>query len=106
MAPVTNTAVLASPEQDDLVDPAACGLDPNLGPPSRRQVAGPATYTADEVAALLGVSTWAIYQSVRRDECPLTPIRIGRRLVWPRSQVDAVLGTSQPDTHRLNPGVS
>jgi predicted DNA-binding transcriptional regulator AlpA len=55
-----------------------------------------ATYTADEFAELLGCSTWAIYEGVRRGDCPLPPIRIGRRLVWPRATVDRLLGLDGP----------
>jgi excisionase family DNA binding protein len=51
-----------------------------------------ATMTASELAELLGVSTWAVYEAVRRGDCPVAPIRVGRRLLWPRSNVDALLG--------------
>jgi predicted DNA-binding transcriptional regulator AlpA len=51
-----------------------------------------ATYRAEEVAALLGISEWALYQSVRRGDCPVPPIKVGRRLVWARSPVRALLG--------------
>ena len=54
----------------------------------------PATYTAGEIASLLGVSEWAVYQSTRRREPPIgtLAIAVGRRLVWPRSAVDKLLG--------------
>lgn len=53
-----------------------------------------ATYTAEEVAALVGVSSWAIYAQAREGTLPdgLEPIRVGRRLVWPRARVNALLG--------------
>ncbi len=51
-----------------------------------------ATITATELAALLGGSTWSIYQSVRRGDCPVPPIRLGRRLLWSKAAVDALLG--------------
>lgn len=51
-----------------------------------------ATMTAEELAELLGVSTWAVYEAVRRGDCPVAPIRVGRRLLWPRASVDALLG--------------
>lgn len=87
---MTNTTTLASPE--DCTDtPADRGLDWNLGPPPDGRGCQRATYTADEVASLLGVSTWAIYKVVKDGECPVEPVRIGRRLVWPRSRVDALL---------------
>lgn len=49
------------------------------------------TYNAREVADLLGVSEWSIYQSVRDGACPVDPIRVRRRLVWPRAAVDRLL---------------
>jgi predicted DNA-binding transcriptional regulator AlpA len=52
----------------------------------------PATYQAKELAERLGVSTWAIYESVRQGTCPVEPIRVGKRLVWPRAKVNALLG--------------
>jgi len=52
----------------------------------------PATYTAEEVADLLGVSAWSIYASVKNGICPVPPIRVGRRLVWPKASVDRLLG--------------
>ncbi len=50
------------------------------------------TLTAEELADLLGVSTWAVYESVRRGDCPVEPIRVGRRLVWSRAAVEQRLG--------------
>jgi predicted DNA-binding transcriptional regulator AlpA len=41
------------------------------------------TYDASEVAALLGVSPWLIYQQVRAGSCPLPHIKLGRRLLFP-----------------------
>lgn len=54
-----------------------------------------ATYTAEEFFGLLGVSNWAGYESVRRGDCPIPPIKVGRRLVWPRASVDRLLGIDQ-----------
>ena len=51
-----------------------------------------ATYQASELAELLGVSEWAVYQSVRDGKCPFEPIRVGRRLVWPKATIDRALG--------------
>ena len=51
-----------------------------------------ATYRAKELAERLGVSEWAIYESVRNGTCPFEPIRVGRRLVWPKAVVDRALG--------------
>ncbi len=56
-----------------------------------------ATMTARELAEVLGVSEWAVYQSVRDGDCPVPPIRVGRRLVWAKARVDALLGAeSEP----------
>jgi predicted DNA-binding transcriptional regulator AlpA len=56
-----------------------------------------ATVTAKELARILGVSEWAIYESIRRDACPVPAIRVGRRLVFSRAKVDALLGIIQAD---------
>lgn len=54
----------------------------------------PATYTAEQVADLLQVSAWSVYQASRRNEPPIgtLAIKVGRRLVWPRAAVDRLLG--------------
>jgi predicted DNA-binding transcriptional regulator AlpA len=52
----------------------------------------PAVYTAEQFAALASVSTWSIYESVKRGDCPVSPVKFGRRLVWPKSAVDRLLG--------------
>ena len=57
---------------------------------------GAAVYRAEQLADLLGVSEWALYQSVRRGDCPVPPIKVGRRLVWSRAAVDRLLGLSAP----------
>ena len=57
-----------------------------------------ATLRAAEFAELLGVSEWSLYESVRRGDCPVAPIRVGRRLVWSRAAVQKLLG--------LEPGAS
>ena len=54
---------------------------------------GAATYTAEQLAELLGCSTWLVYSSVKDGSCPVEPIRIGdRRLVWSKAVVDRLLG--------------
>jgi len=50
------------------------------------------TITAQELAGRLGVSPWAIYQSVKSGTCPVPPIRVGRRLVFASAAVDRLLG--------------
>ena len=56
-----------------------------------------AVYNAEEAAALFGVSEWAWYQSARRGDCPVMPIRVGRRLLWPKAAVDRLLGLDGGD---------
>jgi len=51
-----------------------------------------ATYTASEVAALFGLSESSVRRSVRRRDFPIAQIRVGRRLLWARAQVDSFLG--------------
>jgi predicted DNA-binding transcriptional regulator AlpA len=50
------------------------------------------TLTAQQLADALGVSPWSIYEAVKRGDCPVRPIRVGRRLVFPRPAVEALLG--------------
>jgi excisionase family DNA binding protein len=54
-----------------------------------------ATMTAKELADVLGVSTWAVYQSVTDGDCPVPPIRVGRRIVFAKAAVDRLLGVGQ-----------
>jgi excisionase family DNA binding protein len=51
-----------------------------------------ATYTADELAERLGVSSWAVYQAVRAGSPPVPVIRVGRRVLFARAAVDRLLG--------------
>jgi excisionase family DNA binding protein len=55
-----------------------------------------ATYTAAELADLVGVSTWSIYESVRHGDCPFPAIRVGRRVVFAKAVVDQALGLTDP----------
>jgi len=50
--------------------------------------------TAVELADRLGVSSWTIYQAVKSGECPVPPIRVGRRrIVFAKAAVDRLLGS-------------
>jgi predicted DNA-binding transcriptional regulator AlpA len=55
-------------------------------------VTASATIAAGELAAMLGVSTWSVYESAKAGTCPVEPIRVGRRLVWSRARVEQLLG--------------
>jgi len=49
------------------------------------------TYTAAEIHELTGLSTWAIYEAEKRGEFPVRAIHVGRRLLWPKAAIDAML---------------
>jgi predicted DNA-binding transcriptional regulator AlpA len=52
-----------------------------------------ATYQVHELAELLGVSSWSVYNSVKDGSCPVAPIRVGqRRIVFAKAAVDRLLG--------------
>jgi len=54
------------------------------------------TVTIDELAALTGVSRNTWFESVKRGDCPLPTIRVGRRIVIPRAAVEQLLGAPVP----------
>ena len=56
---------------------------------------GAQTYTIEEAAKLCGVSRGVAYEAARRGELPT--IRLCRRLLVPRRQLDAMLGVDQND---------
>jgi excisionase family DNA binding protein len=53
------------------------------------------TYTARELADLLGIGVSTVYESVAEGSCSVEPIRIGRRMVWARGPVDSLLGLEE-----------
>lgn len=46
----------------------------------------PLTYTVTQAAELLGISAWAYYEAIKKNELPYR--RIGRRIVVPRAQLE------------------
>lgn len=50
------------------------------------------TMPVSTLADLFGVSTWSMYQSIRRGECPVPVVRVGRRIVVPTAPVRELLG--------------
>jgi predicted DNA-binding transcriptional regulator AlpA len=58
-----------------------------------------AVYRAEEVAELFSLSSWAVYEAVKRQDAPIgtMAIRCGRRVVWPKIGVDRLLGL-EPST--------
>lgn len=53
------------------------------------------TVTAEQLAARLGVSPWTIYQAVKRGNPPVPAIVVGRRIVFAKARVDALLGIDE-----------
>jgi len=54
------------------------------------------TFSVEEAAELIGVGRSAAYEAVRRGEIPV--IRIGRRVLVPRSRLFQMLNGSAPET--------
>jgi excisionase family DNA binding protein len=52
--------------------------------------------TVSEVACLTGLPASTIYQSIRRGDFPIEPVRIGQRVWLPRSQLWKLLGEEPP----------
>ena len=52
-----------------------------------------ATYTAKEVAELLGISPWNVYRVVKEDGdiSGVKPIWVGRRVVFPKRAIDELV---------------
>lgn len=55
-----------------------------------------ATYTLAETAALFGISRSALYAMCRERRAPVEPIRLARKLLFPKSIVDAMLAIQEP----------
>lgn len=55
-------------------------------------MSGRRTLTVPETAAVLGVSPWSLYAAVKAGESPVPPIRVGRRILFSRQAVSALLG--------------
>jgi len=57
--------------------------------------------SVEEAAGLLGISTWLAYELVHQGELP--SLRLGRRIVVPRSALERMVGI-EPDTNPQNMG--
>jgi len=51
-----------------------------------------ATVSVGEFAALMGVSEWTAYESIKAKTFPLPTLRVGRRVVIPAAPLRAALG--------------
>jgi excisionase family DNA binding protein len=56
-----------------------------------------ATYTLAEYAAIFGVSYTTAHEGAKAGTLPVEPIRIGRRYLFPKAQVDRLLGLDADD---------
>lgn len=61
---------------------------------SKRPRVERATYTLGEFAALLGRSYTATHEGAQRGELPVAGFRVGRVWLFPKSEVDRLLGLS------------
>jgi excisionase family DNA binding protein len=50
-----------------------------------------AVYTVAELADLLGVSDWSLYNCVKNGTSPVPPIKVGHRIVFAKAAVDRLL---------------
>ena len=55
----------------------------------------PMTVTVEEAAQLLGIGRQSAYQAARTGELPT--IKLGRRLLVPRAQFEAMLGIAEDE---------
>ena len=62
--------------------------------PDQSQPPDRLTYSVEEAALLLGISRNSCYEAVRKGEIPT--IRLGRRLLIPRSRLEAMLDDGGP----------
>jgi excisionase family DNA binding protein len=53
-----------------------------------------AVITVPELAELLDSNPWTLYEAIKVGNSPIPPIRLGRKILFARSKVDELLGTS------------
>ena len=63
---------------------------------------GRLTVTVEEAARLLGIGRQSAYQAARAGELPT--IKLGRRLLVPRAQIDRMLGLNDERPAAATPG--
>ena len=79
------------------IDKVAGGLNMATPMPDVRR-----TFDVAEAAAIIGISKGACYAAVRKGE--IRGVRLGRRWVIPRSELDRILGDSHRDGGAEEPG--
>jgi hypothetical protein len=57
----------------------------------------PPTLSGRQTAMILGCSYWSLLEQVKRGDCPVAPLRLGRRYRWPTQLVFAAVGLVDDD---------
>jgi hypothetical protein len=52
----------------------------------------PPTLNGRQTALIFGCSYWSLLEQVKRGDCPVEPLRLGRNLRWPTTRVLAAVG--------------
>lgn len=53
------------------------------------------TIDGHETARILGCSYWSLLEQVKAGTCPVEPLRLGRKLMWPTAKVLAAVGLNE-----------
>jgi predicted DNA-binding transcriptional regulator AlpA len=65
------------------------------------------TLKAGDVAAIWGISLWEVYEANIRDDLPVAPLRIGRRILrWPTAAVLRSVALDGPEGGEPDPELS
>jgi predicted DNA-binding transcriptional regulator AlpA len=65
------------------------------------------TMRAEDVAAIWGISLWEVYEANTRDDLPVAPLRIGKRILrWPTAAVLATVALDGPEGGEPAPELS
>lgn len=59
------------------------------------------TLDGHQTAELLGCSYWSLLEQVKRGDCPVVPLRLGRKYRWPTAAVLRLLGIDPLNDERL-----
>jgi hypothetical protein len=66
----------------------------------------PPTLDGHQVADLFGISYWSLLGQVRAGTCPVTPLRLGRKIKWSTASVLRALGLEMEGGVALQPARS
>jgi predicted DNA-binding transcriptional regulator AlpA len=65
---------------------------------SKRSALPGATYSIADLAALTRTAYTTIWDGIHRGDLPVKPIKIGRRYMFPKAEVDRLLGLTHDET--------